>query len=59
MKQPHVLVSDEAAVDALLNHRFFVPHKTPCNYSTGRRTRSCRRSGRTPIVSSNCSTKWV
>jgi DNA repair photolyase len=29
MKQPHVLVSDEAAVDALLNHRFFVPHKTP------------------------------
>jgi DNA repair photolyase len=29
MKQPQMLTSDEGAVDALLNHRFFVPHKTP------------------------------
>lgn len=29
MKQPHILKSDEAAVDELLKHRFFVPHRTP------------------------------
>jgi DNA repair photolyase len=29
MKQPEMLTSDETAVDALVNHRFFVSHKTP------------------------------
>jgi DNA repair photolyase len=29
MKQPQMLMSDEAAVAELVSHRFFVPHKTP------------------------------
>ena len=29
MKQPHQLVSDEEAVNILVNHQYFMPHKTP------------------------------